>query len=74
VPDIAVDATAQLVRLFPGAPELLSWVNAVRKPVLLKTDRAKKRLRWNPQHTSRDTLKELVDAYRASDDLDERVH
>jgi nucleoside-diphosphate-sugar epimerase len=74
VPDFAVDAAAQVVRLVPGAPELLSWVNAVRKPVLLKTDRAKKRLRWTPEHTSKGTLKELVDAYRASDDEDERVH
>jgi nucleoside-diphosphate-sugar epimerase len=74
VPDVAVDVTAELVRRVPKAPEALSWVNAVRKPVLLKTDRAKKKLRWNPKHTSKETLKELVDAYRAQDEQDERVH
>lgn len=71
VPDVAVDATAELVRRVPVGPGALSWVEAVRKPVLMKTERAKKRLRWKPAHTSKETLKQLVDAYR---EQDERVH
>jgi nucleoside-diphosphate-sugar epimerase len=39
----------------------------VRKPVLMKTDRAKKQLGWKPKHTAKQTLKELVDAYRSEE-------
>ena len=36
----------------------------MRKPVLMKTDRAKKLLGWKPKYTSKATLKDLVAAYR----------
>jgi hypothetical protein len=36
----------------------------VRKPVLMKTDRAKRLLKWRPQHTARRTLEAMVDAQR----------
>ena len=71
VPDIAVDVTAELIARVPVVPEALSWIQAVRKPVLMKTDRAKKRLNWKPEHTAKATLKQLVAAYRQQD---ERVH
>jgi nucleoside-diphosphate-sugar epimerase len=37
----------------------------VKKPVLMKTDRARKLLRWRPQHTSKATLRAMVAAHRA---------
>jgi UDP-glucose 4-epimerase len=67
VPELAVGAFAEVVTRLPGTPELANWVEAVRKPVLMKTDRAKKLLGWKPKHTSRGTLKELVGAWRADD-------
>jgi nucleoside-diphosphate-sugar epimerase len=70
VPGIAVDATAEVVARVPGMPEIASWIQSARKPVLMKTDRARKELRWRPKHTARETLRQLVEAYRA----DERVH
>ena len=73
-PTLAVDATAEVVARLPAKPPALSWIESIRKPVLMKTDRAKKLLGWKPKHTSKGTLKELVAAYRASDDEDERVH
>jgi nucleoside-diphosphate-sugar epimerase len=39
----------------------------VRKPVLMKTDRAKKLLDWKPDYTAKQTLKELVAAYRSEE-------
>ena len=39
----------------------------MRKPVLMKTDRAKKLLGWKPEHTTKGTLKELVNAFRAEE-------
>ena len=48
----------------PMLPEWASWIHAVRKPLLVKSDRARKELGWRPKHTTRATMKELVDAYR----------
>ena len=65
IPELAVDATAEVVSRLPAKPPVFSWIESIRKPVLMKTDRAKKLLGWKPEHTSRGTLKELVAAYRA---------
>ena len=64
VPDLAVDATAEVVSRLP-LPAATSWIHSVRKPVLMKTDRAQEQLGWKPKHTSKATLKQLVDAQRA---------
>ena len=37
----------------------------MRKPVLMKTDRARKELRWRPKHTAKATLREMAQAERA---------
>ncbi len=65
VPDLAVDTTAHVIARLPGAPEQLGWIQAMRTPVLMRTDRARKLLGWRPQHTSRETLSQLVEAYRS---------
>jgi UDP-glucose 4-epimerase len=67
VPDAAVSATAEIMSRIPSLPEAFAWVHTVRKPVLMKTDRAKQQLGWKPEHTAKQTLKELVAAYRAED-------
>jgi UDP-glucose 4-epimerase len=64
VPDAAVEATAEIIARVPSLPEAFAWVHTVRQPVLMKTDRAKKLLTWKPRHTGRQTLKQLVAAYR----------
>ena len=64
VPELAVDAAAEVVSRLPLAPESVSWIHAVRKPVLMKVGRAREELGWKPKHTSRATLKELVAARR----------
>ena len=67
VPDAAVGATAEIMQRVPSLPEAFAWVHTVRKPVLMKTDRAKKQLGWKPQHTAKQTLKQLVEAYRSEE-------
>jgi nucleoside-diphosphate-sugar epimerase len=67
VPDAAVDATAEIMSRLPSLPEAFAWVHTVRKPVLMKTERAKKQLGWKPAHTAKQTLKELVAAYRSEE-------
>ena len=71
IPDVAVDVTAGAVHRVPGLPEIASWIESVRKPVLMKTTRAQKELGWRPKHTARATLKQMIEAYRAED---EQVH
>src|SRR5262245_17715898 len=65
VPRAAVDATAEVVTRLPLTPDSVAWLHAVRKPVLMRTDRARKLLRWRPKHTSLATLNEMVAAHRA---------
>jgi UDP-glucose 4-epimerase len=67
VPSLAVDATAELIARMPGVPEIASWIESARKPVLMKTDRARKELSWKPKHTARETLRQVVEAYRSEE-------
>jgi len=64
VPELAVEAAAEVVSRLPLAPESISWIHAIRTPVLMKADRARKELGWKPKHTARATLKQLVAARR----------
>jgi UDP-glucose 4-epimerase len=63
IPKIAVEAVTRL----PLAPAKVAWLHSVRKPVLMKTQRAHKLLKWRPQHTARRTLEEMVRAQRESE-------
>ncbi|MEA2481496.1 MAG: hypothetical protein QOJ07_3418, partial [Thermoleophilaceae bacterium] len=64
LPRAAIETSADLVARIPNLPAIVSWIHSVRKPVLLKTDRARKELGWKPEYTSRATLKALVSAFR----------
>jgi UDP-glucose 4-epimerase len=66
VPKPVVEATADVVTRLPLLPESVAWIHSVRKPVLMKTDRARKLLRWRPQHTAKATLQTMVAAHRAN--------
>jgi len=66
VPKPLVDATAEVATRLPLMPEQVAWIHSVRKPVLMRTTRAKKLLRWKPKHTAHATLKEMADAQRAA--------
>jgi UDP-glucose 4-epimerase len=64
IPKLAVEATAEVAGRLPMVPESVGWLHSVRKPVLMKTDRAKTQLKWRPQHTARRTMEEMVRAQR----------
>jgi UDP-glucose 4-epimerase len=64
VPKAALDATAEIATRLPLVPDSVSWLHSARKPVLMKTDRARTLLKWRPQHTSRQTLDGMVKAHR----------
>jgi UDP-glucose 4-epimerase len=67
VPKPLVDVTTEVVTRLPLVPASVAWLHSVKKPVLMKTDRARKLLRWRPKHTGRATLKETVTAEREED-------
>jgi nucleoside-diphosphate-sugar epimerase len=64
VPELAVDAAAEIVSRIPFLPAEATWVNAARVPVLMSSERARKELRWRPRHDTRETLRQAVEAAR----------
>jgi UDP-glucose 4-epimerase len=64
VPGMMVEAAAEVASRLPMAPASVAWLHSVKKPVLMKTDRAQKQLGWRPKHTATATLKEMIGAGR----------
>jgi nucleoside-diphosphate-sugar epimerase len=64
IPKLAVEATAEIATRLPLTPDSVAWLHSVRKPVLMKTDRARRLLKWRPQYTARRTLEAMVKAQR----------
>ena len=65
VPKLAAMAGAEMATRLPLMPDSAAWLHSLRKPVLMRTERARRLLRWRPQHSARRTLEETVRAYRA---------
>jgi UDP-glucose 4-epimerase len=64
VPDLAVDATAEITSRLPFMPPEAEWVQAFRVPVVMDASKARKQLGWRPEHTTRNTLRSTVAAAR----------
>ena len=64
VPELAVDAVAEVVARLPFVPDEASWIEAVRTPVLMSTAKARRELHWRPRHNAQATLRETVAAAR----------
>lgn len=64
-PRLAVTATAELVARLPLLPDEAAWIEAVRRPVPMGTERAREKLGWEPRHDARETLRQTVAAARA---------
>jgi nucleoside-diphosphate-sugar epimerase len=67
VPELAVDATAQLVEHLPFVPDEATWIEAVRRPTLMDTTKARRMLRWTPKHDAAETLRQTVAAVASPD-------
>jgi nucleoside-diphosphate-sugar epimerase len=65
MPEIAMDAAAELVARLPFVPAEAQWIEAVRTPVLMNTAKARRELGWRPRHDARETLQQMVDAARS---------
>ena len=65
-PQLAVGAAAEAMAPFlPYLPAEAAWIETVRRPVLIDTSRARRKLHWMPHHDARETLRETIAAVRA---------
>lgn len=64
-PHLAVGVAAEAVALMPFLPDEAAWIEAVRRPVLMDTSRARLKLHWMPHYDASETLKQTIDAVRA---------
>jgi UDP-glucose 4-epimerase len=66
VPRRAVGAIGGVIARAPLVPAEAGWVDALRKPVLMDTAKARRQLRWRARHDARETLDETVTAARVA--------
>jgi nucleoside-diphosphate-sugar epimerase len=64
IPELAVDATAEVVARIPFLPPEAAWIEAARTPSLMDVSKARRELRWRPRHDARETLRQTVAAAR----------
>jgi len=62
MPEIAIDAAAEFVARAPFMPDEATWIEALRRPVLMDTSKARSLLKWRPRHDARETLDAMVAA------------
>jgi nucleoside-diphosphate-sugar epimerase len=60
MPKLAVEAAAELVAHLPFLPEEASWVEALRRPVLMDAGKARRLLNWRPRYDAQETLRLTV--------------
>ena len=60
VPRVAVGALGEVATRAPFLPAETGWLDALRKPVLMDTAKARRQLRWRARHDARETLEETV--------------
>jgi UDP-glucose 4-epimerase len=64
-PQLAVGAAAEAIAPFlPFLPAEAAWIETVRRPVLMDTSKARRKLRWMPHHDACETLRETIAAVR----------
>ncbi len=64
VPELAVDAVAEMVERLGFLPAQTQWIAAFREPVIMSTTKARRELGWRPRHNAVDTLRETIAATR----------
>jgi nucleoside-diphosphate-sugar epimerase len=64
VPELAVDAVAEMIGRLGFLPAQAQWVSAFREPMIMDTAKARRELRWRPKHDALATLRETITASR----------
>jgi UDP-glucose 4-epimerase len=64
VPELAVDAVADMIGRLGFLPAQAQWIAAFREPVLMNASKARRELGWRPKHDAMQTLRETISAIR----------
>jgi nucleoside-diphosphate-sugar epimerase len=64
-PHLAVGVAAEAVAMLPFLPDEAVWIEAVRRPVLMDTTSARRKLHWMPHYDARQTLAQTIAAVRS---------
>jgi UDP-glucose 4-epimerase len=60
VPELAVDAAAQMIARLGFLPAQAQWIAAFREPVIMSAAKARRELGWRPRHDALQTLRETI--------------
>jgi UDP-glucose 4-epimerase len=60
IPELAVDAVAEMIGRLGFLPAQAQWIAAFREPVIMSTDKARRELGWRPSHDVLETLRETI--------------
>jgi len=64
VPDLAVEAVAEMVARLGFLPAQAQWIAAFRAPTIMNTAKARRELRWRPKYDALQTLRETITSAR----------
>jgi UDP-glucose 4-epimerase len=64
VPELAVDAVAEMVAGLGFLPAQAQWIAAFRESVIMDASKARRELGWRPTHDALSTLRETITAAR----------
>ncbi len=64
VPELAIDAVAEMIGRLGFLPAQAQWISALREPVIMDTSKARRELRWRPKHNALQTLRETITSAR----------
>jgi nucleoside-diphosphate-sugar epimerase len=60
VPGRAAQAVARAVAALPLLPQVAGWAEALSRPVVMDTSKAKRELGWRPRFTGLEALRATV--------------
>jgi nucleoside-diphosphate-sugar epimerase len=60
MPPGPAQATARAVARLPFLPPLAEWVEAVGRPVIMDTTRAREQLGWRPRYSGLEALRDTL--------------
>lgn len=60
IPELAMDAVAEMIGRLGFLPAQAQWIAAFREPVIMSTDKARRELGWRPSHDLLETLRETI--------------
>jgi UDP-glucose 4-epimerase len=64
VPELAVDAVAEMIARIGFLPAQAQWISAFREPVVMDAAKARRELGWRPRHDALQTLRATIAAAR----------